>query len=68
MLRLALGAPRLQLQVAGATVKGIAIGDFTVPTESDGTVRVYYAHHTARHTVSAIDVLEGHVDPIRLEE
>jgi len=67
MLRIALGAPRLHLQVAGATVKSVAIGDFTVPTESDGVARVYYAHHTARHAVSAIDVLEGRVDPVRLE-
>jgi serine phosphatase RsbU (regulator of sigma subunit) len=68
MLRVALGVPRLQLQVAGATVKGIAIGDFGVPTEGDGAVHVYYApHHAGRHSVSAVDVLEGSVDPVRLE-
>ena len=66
MLRVALHVPSLYLLVSGASVQGIAIGDFVVPTEEDGAVRVYYSRHDDRRIVSAIDVLEGKVDPSSL--
>ena len=51
-----------------ATVQGIAIGDFAVPTEGDGAVRIYYSRRMPNRFVSAIDVLEGRVDPARLQQ
>ena len=68
MLRIAVGAPAVRMQVSGATVQGIAIGDFAVPTESDGAVRIYYSRRMAHRFVSAIDVLEGRVDPASLQQ
>jgi CHASE2 domain-containing sensor protein len=68
MLRVALHAPSLGLLVSGASVRSIVIGDFVVPTESDGAVRVYYSRRDDRRIVSAIDVLEGKVDPSRLQQ
>jgi len=67
MLRVRLGLPSSQLLVSGPTVQGIALGDIVIPTEADGAVRIYYSHRRADRFVSAIDVLEGKVDPLRLE-
>jgi serine phosphatase RsbU (regulator of sigma subunit) len=67
MLRVALGLPRHRLHVDGAAVRGFALGDLAVRTESDGAVRVYYSKRDARRFVSAIDVLEGKADPVKLE-
>jgi adenylate cyclase len=68
MLQVALHAPSLRLLVSGASVQGIAIGDFVVPTEDDGAVRVYYSPRNTSRIVSAVDVLEGRVDPARLQQ
>ena len=67
MLQVALHAPSLRLLVSGDSVQGIAIGDFIVPTEDDGAVRIYYSPRDAGRIVSAVDVLEGRVDPSRLQ-
>ena len=66
MLRAAIGAPSVRLDVSGSRVQDVATGDFVVPTEADGAVRVYYSLRNAGRFVSAIDVLEGKVDPARL--
>ena len=67
MLRTAIGAPALRLKVSGSKVEGVETGDLTVPTESDGAVRIYYSRRMPSRFVSAIDVLEGRVDPERLD-
>ena len=38
------------------------------PTEADGAVRVYYSRRNAGRFVSAVDVLDGKVDPARLAQ
>ena len=63
MLRVRLGVPSCPALLSGPTVQGIAIGDIVIPTEADGAVRIYYSHRRADRFVSAIDVLEGKVDP-----
>ncbi len=68
MLRVALGVPAVRLEVSGATVNGISIGDVAVPTERDGAVRIYYSHRREDRFVSAIDVLDDRVDPASLEK
>ncbi len=67
MLRVALQAP-LRLHVEGSTVQAVSVGDFTVPTEEDGAVRIYYSKRDPRRYVSAIDVLENKVDPQDLRD
>jgi len=67
MLRVALHAQEIRLFIDGPSVQTIGIGDFVAPTESDGELRVYYSRRDARRYVSAIDVLDGKVDPLRLE-
>jgi serine phosphatase RsbU (regulator of sigma subunit)/CHASE2 domain-containing sensor protein len=67
MLRVALHAGSLRLHESGSTVRGVSIGNFNVPTEEDGSVRIYYSPRNAMRYVSALDVLEGRVDPLRLQ-
>jgi len=67
MLRVAIGAPAHRLHAAGSTVQGFAVGDFAARTESDGAVRVHYSKSSGARYVSAIDVLDGSADPLRLE-
>ncbi len=63
MLRVALQAPALRLQVTGPSVRAVSIGNFTAPTEEDGSVRIYYSPRDARRYVSALDVLRGQGGP-----
>ena len=67
MLRVALGAPALRLNVRGDAARGISVGKVFLPTEADGAVRVYYSRGDARRYVSAIDVLQGRAPPDALQ-
>jgi len=67
MLRVALGAREIRIFSDGPSVEAIAVGDFVAPTEADATLRIYYSRRDARRFVSAVDVLDGKVDPARLE-
>ena len=67
MLRVALHASAVRLFVDGPVVESIAVGDFVVPTEDDGELRIYYAPRDSHRSVSAIDVLDGKVDPLRFD-
>jgi adenylate cyclase len=68
MLRVALHAPGLRLQMSGPAVRGVSIGNFTAPTEDDGSLRIYYSPRDARRYISALDVLNGKVDPESLRD
>jgi serine phosphatase RsbU (regulator of sigma subunit)/CHASE2 domain-containing sensor protein len=61
MLRVAQGVPALKLAVTGNVVNGLTVGRIKLPTEADGTVRVYFSPHLAQRFVSAVDVLDGKV-------
>jgi len=61
MLRVAQHAPSLRLAVSGDAVDSVGVGRLRVPTEADGTVRVYFSRHLAQRFVSAVDVLDGRV-------
>jgi adenylate cyclase len=61
MLRVAQQAPSLRLEVSGGAVDSVGTGRLRVPTEPDGTVRVYFSRHLTQRFVSAVDVLDGRV-------
>jgi adenylate cyclase len=67
MLRIALHASAIRLFVDGHNVEAIGVGDFVAPTEHDGELRIYFARRDAHRSLSAIDVLDGKVDPLRFE-
>jgi adenylate cyclase len=68
MVRVAkrVSAPRLFL--AGPSVLGIGVGDFRTQTEEDGAARVYYSPSYLHRVISAVDVLDGNVDPERFAQ
>jgi CHASE2 domain-containing sensor protein len=68
MIRTVLHEPSVHLHVTGSRVEGISVGDFAVPTEADGAVRIYYSRRGAQRFVSAVDVIEGKVDRSRLAQ
>ncbi len=63
MLRVAYQVPSLRVTASGRSVTSVTVGDTRVRTEDDGSVRVYFSRHRADRFVSAIDVIEGRVDP-----
>ena len=68
MFRVASRRSSLQLFVSDANVDAVGIGDARVPTEPDGSVRLYLSPRDGRRFVSAVDVLEDRVDPERLQD
>ena len=67
MLRVALNEPSVRLWRSAAGVRGLSIGDFSVPTEPDGAITLWYSHGDARRFVSAADVLAGRVNAEALQ-
>jgi serine phosphatase RsbU (regulator of sigma subunit) len=68
MLRVAYRAPAIRLTALGRSVTSLTVGDTRVRTERDAAVRVYFSRHRSDRFVSAIDVLEGKVDPALLRK
>jgi serine phosphatase RsbU (regulator of sigma subunit) len=68
MLRVAYRAPAVRLTALGRSVTSLTVGDTRVRTERDAAVRVYFSRHRSDRFVSAIDVLEGKVDPALLHK
>jgi adenylate cyclase len=68
MLRVASRASSVRLTASGRSVTSLTVGRTRVPTEPDGAVRVYYSRHRADRFVSAVDVIEGKVDPALLHQ
>jgi len=66
MLRVAQHAPAVRLTASGRGVTSMTVGATHVRTERDGAVRVHYSRHRADRFVSAVDVLQGKVDPALL--
>ncbi len=68
LFRVAAREPALRLVVSGPSVRGIAIGQGFVATETDGGARVYFSLRNGARFVSAIDVLQDRIDPERLRQ
>ncbi len=67
MLRVAMHVPVLRLATSSTAVASVSVGKTVIPTEADGAVRVYFSPRRADRLVSAVDVLEGLVDPALME-
>ncbi len=67
MLRVAMHAPALRVAASGDAVASVAVGKLVIPTEADAAVRVYFSPRRADRLVSAVDVLEGRIDPALME-
>jgi adenylate cyclase len=67
MLRVAIGAPAVDVYANGSGVQAVGVGDVRVPTQPDGDIWLYFAsiRETGQRYVSARDVLQGKIDPER---
>ncbi len=59
MLRLAVGADHVDAYVEDGAVVGVAVGDFALPTEPDGAIRLALSPSDPRRFVSAAKLLDG---------
>jgi adenylate cyclase len=67
LLRVAAGANAVRLTTADGNVLAVSTGGLAVPTEADGSLRVYFSTHAQERFVSALDVLQGRADPSLFE-
>src|SRR5262245_34057256 len=61
MFRVAAGARDITVSMADGRIHGVAVGDFGIPTQPDGSVWLRYTGPTPSRFVSAADVLAGKV-------
>ena len=68
MLRIASDSTAVEVDVSSHGVETVSVADLAVPTQPGGEIWLHYAQSaaTAGRYVSAIDVLEGRVDPDQL--
>lgn len=65
MFRVALGAPSTQVHISGHGITSVNVADLQVLTQPNGDALIHFAPKadTLQRYVSAIDVLQGQVDP-----
>ena len=69
MLRVATGEPAIRVDVGDKGIESLAVADLVVPTQAQGEVYLHYAPQAAtiNRYVSALDVLDGKVEPQALQ-
>lgn len=67
MLRVALGVRDYGVETSERGVESISIGDIRIPTNPDGSLSIYYSASNTERYVPVIDLLEGRVNPEKLE-
>ncbi len=68
MLRVATGETTLVARASPVGVEGVLIGGVFAPTDVRGRMWVHFAPHDPELYVSAVDVIEGRVDPDRFRQ
>lgn len=65
MLRVASGAPSVNVRLSARGVDAVGVANLSVPTMPKGDIRLHFAPHKtmASRYVSASDVMKGQVDP-----
>jgi adenylate cyclase len=66
MIRIAAGENAVRLRANANGLLSVGTGDVAVPVDRDGRAWIRYGRHDPERFVSAIDVLEGRVDPARI--
>src|ERR1700704_695620 len=67
MLRVASGSGTILIKADKAGITSVGVKGFQIPTDRNGQLWVRYAHHDPSIYVSAVDLLEGHVPPEKIE-
>lgn len=66
MIRIAAGENAIRLRANPDGLLSVGTGDVAVPVDKAGRAWIRYGRHDADRFVSAVDVLEGRVDPARI--
>jgi adenylate cyclase len=66
MIRVAAGEPVVRLRANADGLLSVGTGDVAVPVDRDGRAWIRYSRHAPDRFVSALDVMEGRVDPARI--
>jgi serine phosphatase RsbU (regulator of sigma subunit) len=67
LLRVATGSDALEIDAGADGVRGVSVGDLRVPTQPDGAVWVNFSAPAMDRYVSALDVMQGRIDPEALQ-
>lgn len=69
MFRVATDSDQIAVDLNARGVRAVQVADLSVPTQASGDVYLHYARQadTVRRYVSAVDVLQGQVDPQALQ-
>lgn len=67
LLRVATGAPAVEVALDRRGVSTVSVGDLHVPTQPDGTVWVNFSAPAPDRYVSALDLMQGRLDPALLQ-
>lgn len=67
LLRVATGAPAIEVMLDRRGVGTVSVGDLHVPTRPDGTVWVNFSAPAPDRYVSALDLMRGRLDPALLQ-
>lgn len=59
LIRVAIGAPEVELEAAAGAVAALRVGDLRVPTQSTGKIWIHFSRPSGQRYVSAVDVLDG---------
>lgn len=68
LLRVATGAPALEIEADEEGVHSVLVGDLRVPTLPDGAVWVNFSAPAMDRYISALDVMRGRVDPAAMQD
>jgi serine phosphatase RsbU (regulator of sigma subunit)/CHASE2 domain-containing sensor protein len=60
-LRLAAQASFIDMYINNRSIRGIALGELKLPTQSDGSIWINFSPRDERRFVSAVDVLDGKI-------
>ena len=67
LLRVATGTPAIDVAVGLRGIKSVSVGDLKVPTQPDGAVWVHFSAPAPERYVSALDLMQGRLDPSTLQ-
>lgn len=63
MIRVAAGESSVKIRTASSGVLSVGVGDIAIPTGPRGRTWIRFSRHDQRRFVSAMDVIEGRVNP-----
>jgi serine phosphatase RsbU (regulator of sigma subunit)/CHASE2 domain-containing sensor protein len=67
LVRVAVGAPAVRIEVHDGAVEQVQAGEVVVPTQPNATMWIHFSRSLARRYLPALEVLEGDIQAQRLQ-